>query len=53
MVLRSCKQSEFMCNGMGRGPVQCIPRRHFCDGERDCDDGSDEPSSCGNFRRPE
>ncbi|VDN01460.1 unnamed protein product [Thelazia callipaeda] len=48
IILRSCKQNEFTCNGStATGPVQCIPRRHFCDGEQDCDDGSDEPPSCG------
>uniref|UniRef100_A0A914RZG4 EGF-like calcium-binding domain-containing protein n=1 Tax=Parascaris equorum TaxID=6256 RepID=A0A914RZG4_PAREQ len=46
VLLRSCKQGEFRCNGTTGGPVQCIPRRHFCDGENDCDDGSDEPPTC-------
>lgn len=46
-LLRSCKSGEFRCNRTIGMSVQCIPRRHFCDGEKDCDDGSDEPPSCG------
>ncbi|VDK44235.1 unnamed protein product [Anisakis simplex] len=45
-VLRSCKESEFRCNATVHGSIQCIPRRHYCDGQKDCDDGSDEPLSC-------
>ncbi|XP_039611708.1 basement membrane-specific heparan sulfate proteoglycan core protein isoform X4 [Polypterus senegalus] len=38
---RPCRLDEAVCqNG------QCIPRDYLCDGERDCNDGSDE-LSCG------
>ena len=32
-----CTHDEFRCNYGG-----CIPKRYRCDGEDDCDDGSDE-----------
>lgn len=39
--LDNCTNSEFLCaNNL------CIPRVWRCDGDNDCGDGSDEPSSC-------
>lgn len=38
----SCSSSEFHCTS---GP--CIPHHWYCDQERDCLDGSDEPATCG------
>jgi len=38
-----CPAPNIRCNDTAR---TCIPRRHFCDGEQDCLDGSDEVG-CG------
>lgn len=43
-VSHTCEASSFQChNG------HCIPQRWACDGDTDCQDGSDEdPATCGN-----
>lgn len=36
-VKKTCAETDFVChNG------QCVPKRWHCDGEPDCEDGSDE-----------
>lgn len=36
-VQKTCAEVDFVCqNG------QCVPKRWHCDGEPDCEDGSDE-----------
>lgn len=42
LATQPCSDSEFHCTS-GR----CIPERWYCDQDRDCDDGSDEPNTCG------
>lgn len=38
---QGCGRDEAVCqNG------QCIHREYRCDGEKDCEDGSDEPPDC-------
>ena len=39
---KTCAESDFVCkNG------QCVPNRWQCDGDPDCEDGSDEsPEQC-------
>uniref|UniRef100_A0A914CDN1 EGF-like domain-containing protein n=1 Tax=Acrobeloides nanus TaxID=290746 RepID=A0A914CDN1_9BILA len=45
---QQCRNSEFQCtNKRTRSSLpDCIPLRHFCDGEPDCWDESDEPNGC-------
>ncbi|XP_067949896.1 low-density lipoprotein receptor-related protein 2-like [Watersipora subatra] len=49
-VLRECYGNLFKCNGTS--PVRCISPNYVCDGENDCQDGSDEsydaPTDCSN-----
>ncbi|XP_071943214.1 low-density lipoprotein receptor-related protein 2-like [Antedon mediterranea] len=40
--LENCTNQQFHCNDA----TKCIPSYWKCDGERDCNDGSDEPSTC-------
>ena len=43
-----CAPTQFRC----QQPPVCIPERWICDGENDCDEGSDEDNDlCGN-RQP-
>ena len=37
-----CQSNELPCASV----LGCIPRAWFCDGERDCEDGSDEGTHC-------
>ena len=39
----NCTNTQFKC---GPTDERCIPKTWFCDSERDCRDGSDEPDNC-------
>ena len=39
---QTCSPGEFLCNNKN-----CIPSTLVCDHIDDCDDNSDEPSTCG------
>ena len=41
----NCSASMFLC----KTTLKCIPFWWKCDGQEDCDDGSDEPPSCPKF----
>jgi low density lipoprotein-related protein 2 len=41
--IANCTSGQWQCKG---NDEKCIPWFWQCDGERDCKDGSDEPSSC-------
>ena len=42
----NCTARQFACGGTD---AKCIPKLWYCDGEKDCRDGSDEPGTdiCG------
>ncbi|GMT30081.1 hypothetical protein PFISCL1PPCAC_21378, partial [Pristionchus fissidentatus] len=42
----NCTERQFACGG---DDAKCIPKLWYCDGEKDCGDGSDEPGTdiCG------
>lgn len=37
-----CNLAEWPC----RSETQCVSQDRYCDGVRDCEDGSDEPPGC-------
>ena len=41
---QSCSKDEFSCSGGG-----CVLWSLTCNGEKNCEDGSDEPSICGDL----
>ena len=41
---QSCSKDEFSCSGGG-----CVLLSLTCDGEKNCEDGSDEPTICGDL----
>ncbi|GFW34396.1 uncharacterized protein TNCV_221221 [Trichonephila clavipes] len=40
-----CGTGEWSCYSLDQG-LRCIPLNKFCDGIRNCPDGSDEPPDC-------
>lgn len=45
----ACSLSEFSCSSpasVSSDVVRCVPSTRYCDGHRDCPDGSDEPQYC-------
>ncbi|KAF8777751.1 hypothetical protein HNY73_014566 [Argiope bruennichi] len=45
-----CGTGEWNCYSLEQG-LRCIPLNKFCDGIRNCPDGSDEPSECTNCNK--
>ncbi|XP_050691158.1 prolow-density lipoprotein receptor-related protein 1-like isoform X1 [Eriocheir sinensis] len=41
-----CSNGQFSCPIYSRYDRRCIARTSYCDGHKDCWDGSDEPSGC-------
>uniref|UniRef100_A0A1I7WGY0 EGF-like domain-containing protein n=1 Tax=Heterorhabditis bacteriophora TaxID=37862 RepID=A0A1I7WGY0_HETBA len=41
-----CKDGEFECKVIGKLGVSCVPLLLMCNGEKDCEDGSDEDDGC-------
>ena len=47
-----CKSSEFACSSFGNGSLgrDCVPNSFLCDGDDDCQNGSDEQLEfCGMY----
>ena len=42
---KMCAESDFVCNS-----GQCVPNRWQCDGDPDCEDGSDESAELCHMR---
>ena len=48
-----CEDGQFRCSSSGNGP-RCMSLMWRCDGEKDCDDNSDEePGFCSKSIGPE
>lgn len=45
-AVSACSLSEFPCTLQDAAAPRCIPAVRYCDGRRDCSDGSDEPQYC-------
>lgn len=49
-AVSACSLSEFACSASAdaaaEAVVRCVPAVKYCDGRRDCPDGSDEPQYC-------